>query len=136
MNDTISKQHQFNYPISKVWKAISNAKDISSWFIQADFKAEVGYRYTFIHEKTVIKGEVKTVNPVTNLVYTWKIEGTDVDTTVSWKLEENNEGTLLTLEHSGISQYPGETAVVMFNNYSGGWDDCVKKLDTFLSESK
>lgn len=135
MNDLIRKQYQFSQPISKVWKAISNAEDISAWFIRADFKAVVGYQYTFTHEKTTIKGEVLTALPVTTLVYTWRIEGTDVVTTVSWKLEENKEGTRLTLEHSGISQYPGDTAVLMFNNFKGGWDSCVNNLDTFLSQS-
>jgi uncharacterized protein YndB with AHSA1/START domain len=134
MNDRIIKQHQFKHPIGQVWEAISLAEEISTWFIQADFKAEVGYRYTFTHEQTKIKGKVIQVTPVTDLVYTWQIEGTNVETTVSWKLEENATGTLLTLEHAGISQYPGDTAVVMFNNFKGGWDSCVVNLEKYLSE--
>lgn len=134
MNDRIIKQHQFKHPIGQVWAAISLAEEISTWFIQADFKAEVGYQYTFTHEQTKIKGKVIEVTPVTDLIYTWQIEGTDVETTVSWKLEENATGTLLTLEHAGISQYPGDTAVVMFNNFKGGWDSCVVNLEKYLSE--
>lgn len=119
MHDKIVKTHQFNSPISKVWDAISVADEISSWFIQADFRAEAGYTYTFTHEKTVISGKVLKANPVYELVYTWVVSGTDVETTVSWKLEESGGGTLLTLEHFGISNYPGETAVTMFNNFKG-----------------
>jgi uncharacterized protein YndB with AHSA1/START domain len=133
-NDLITKQHQFNHPIADVWQAISQAEEISTWFIQADFKAEVGYHYTFTHEKTVIKGEVIKANPVTELIYTWIVQGMDAVTTVSWKLEENNSGTLLTLEHSGISNYPGETAIVMFNNFKGGWDSCVDNLEKHLNK--
>ena len=133
MKDIISKQQLFPHPISKIWKAISDGAQISSWFIQADFKPEVGYQYTFTHEKTVIKGEVITAKPVTTLVYTWRIEGTEVVTTVSWKLEESGSGTLLTLEHSGISKYPGESAVMMFNNFDGGWASCISNLEKFLT---
>lgn len=133
-NDKIEKQHQFKQPIEQVWNAISQSEEISEWFIQADFKAEVGYKYTFTHEKTKIVGEVLKANPVFELVYTWIVSGTETITTVSWVLKENENGTLLTLEHSGISNYPGDTAVVMFNNFKGGWDACVNNLEKYLSE--
>ncbi len=133
MKDKISKQHQYQHPIQKVWEAISQEEKISQWFIQANFKAEVGFEYTFIHEQTKIRGKVLKANPVFELVYTWIVSGTGVETTVSWVLEENTEGTLLTLEHSGLSQYPGETAVVMFENFDGGWTSCLNNLQTYLS---
>lgn len=132
MNDKIIKTHQFESPIGKVWQAISSAEEISAWFIQADFKAEAGYKYTFTHEQTIIKGEVLKANPVNELVYTWVVSGTEVETVVSWILEENNQGTMLTLEHSGISNYPGKTAIMMFNNYQGGWNSCVENLEKYL----
>ena len=134
MNDIIEKTHQFKSPIEKVWKAISIAEEISAWFIQADFKAQPGYRYTFTHEKTVINGEVIKANPVYELVYTWIVSGTGIETTVSWRLEENERGTLLTLTHSGISKYPGETAVMMFTNFEGGWNMCIGNLDEYLTK--
>jgi uncharacterized protein YndB with AHSA1/START domain len=92
----------------------------------------VGYQYTFTHQETVITGEVVTANPVYELVYTWIIRGTEAVTTVSWKLVENDQGTLLTLEHSGISNYPGNTAVVMFENFRGGWNTCIRDLEKYL----
>jgi len=134
MQDKITKQQQFSHPISQVWDAISKAEEISSWFIQADFKAEVGYQYTFTHEQTKITGEVVKANPVYELVYTWVVSGTEAVTTVSWRLEETALGTMLTLEHAGISQYPGETAVVMLENYQGGWNECFANLEKYLIE--
>jgi uncharacterized protein YndB with AHSA1/START domain len=132
MNDKISKTHHFDSPIGKVWNAISAAEEISAWFIKADFKPVVGYKYTFTHEQTTITGEVLKANPVHELIYTWIVSGTQAVTTVSWKLEEKENGTTLTLEHSGISNYPGETAIVMFNNFKGGWESCVNNLEKYL----
>ncbi len=138
MNDKIVREHQFEHSINKVWDAISKAEEISEWFITADFKAEQGYKYTFKHEAggviTTINGEVLKVNPVNELIYTWVVEGTDVITTVSWKLEENASGTFLILEHTGISNYPGENAVAMFNSFSGGWERCVNDLQAHLEK--
>lgn len=134
MQDKISKQHQFKYPINDVWKAISEAEEITKWFIQADFKPQTGYKYTFTHEQTKISGKVLKANPVYELIYTWIVGGTEVETVVSWLLEENKEGTLLTLEHSGISNYAGDTAVAMFTNFEGGWNSCIDNLTIYLSE--
>lgn len=136
MKDIIVKEKQYNHSIQEVWNAIANAEEITAWFIKADFKPEVGYNYTFVHEGTTINGEVIQANPVTDLVYTWIVGGTGVETTVSWKLKENDNGTLLTLEHSGISNYPSEEmATNMFTNFSGGWDSCMTNLDKYLAES-
>ncbi len=132
VNDKIVKTHQFNYPISRVWDAISKEEEISAWFIKADFKAEPGYKYTFTNEQTIIEGEVLTANPVYELVYTWIVRGTGVETVVSWKLEEKGGATFLTLEHSGLSNYPGETAIVMFENFEEGWRTCLDNLQQHL----
>ncbi len=132
MNDVITKKHYYSHPIGAVWNAISDAKEISSWFIQADFRPEEGYDYTFKHEDTVIKGKVLKANPVYELVYTWVVGDTEVETVVSWKLSEKDGGTELILEHSGISNYPGETAVVMFTNFNGGWQSCIENLEQHL----
>ncbi len=131
MKDTISKQVEFNHSIDTIWNAITKAEEISTWFIQADFKAENGYQYTFNAGEengcTAITGEVKSATPYT-LIYTWIVQDTDVETTVSWRLERTANGTMLTLEHSGISGYSGDTAVAMFASFDKGWDNCVSSL--------
>ncbi len=138
MKDSISKEHIFNHSIDKVWNAISKAEEISTWFIKADFKAEEGYEYTFTapEEKncTEITGVVKKAHPYT-LVYTWVVAGTDVETLVKWQLEKSDTGTKLYLEHSGISNYTGETAVKMFTSFNGGWDNCIHGLSQYLTQA-
>ncbi len=137
MNDTIRKEKLFDQSIDKIWNAISKAEEISTWFIPADFKAEVGYKYTFTAPKedncTKIMGEVKSAAPY-KLVYSWIVENTDIETIVSWVLEKVGDKTQLILEHSGISNYPDETAISMFNSFNGGWNNCMKQLDKYLME--
>ncbi len=138
MNNVIKKETLLNHPIDTVWNAITKADEISTWFIQADFKAEPGYRYTFTSEPnekgcTTISGEVKEASPY-YLVYTWIVADTDVETTVSWKLEATEGGTKLSLEHSNISKYEGDTAIAMFESFNGGWDNCIIGLTNYLKE--
>ncbi|MHA7057361.1 SRPBCC family protein [Aquimarina sp. M1] len=136
MKDSIRKEHIFKYSIDKVWNAISKEEEISAWFLPADFKAEVGYKYTFNatdeENCSQITGTILQSSPYT-LVYTWMVAKTNVETTVTWKLEKTNEGTKLYLEHSGIANYSGDTAVTMFNSFNGGWDNCIIKISEYLT---
>ncbi len=139
MNDVITKEHVFNHSIDTVWRAITDAKEISTWFIKADFKAEKGYAYTFTSDPndkdcTIINGKVKEATPYT-LIYTWIVSGTHVETTVKWQLEATSSGTKLYLEHSGISNYPEKTAIKMFESFSGGWANCVTELEGYLKKT-
>jgi uncharacterized protein YndB with AHSA1/START domain len=137
MKDSISKEQLLLHPIGKVWSAITQADKISTWFIKADFKAQKGYQYTFTSEGencTQITGEIKQADPYT-LEYTWIVAETNVETTVKWTLQETSEGTVLLLEHTGISNYGGETAVQMFTSFSGGWDNCITGLTEYLKET-
>jgi len=137
MKDVIKKEEIINHPVDKVWNAISRAEEISTWFIKADFKAEVGTPYTFTASEEkgclTITGEVKEASPYT-LVYTWVVAGTDVITTVKWVLEDQGGVTKLYLEHSGISNYSGESAIQMFESFSGGWQDCINQLQSYVSK--
>jgi len=136
MNDLITKEKVFPHPIDKVWNAISKAEEISAWFIQADFKAEKGYHYTFTSKPnedgcTTITGIVKEASPYV-LAYTWVVENTTVETMVTWTLETVTEGTKLQLKHSGVSHYKGDTAIAMFESFNDGWESCMRSLAKYL----
>lgn len=138
MKDVITKEQLLPHAIDTVWNAISRAEEISAWFINADFKAEKGYRYTFTaseeHNCTQITGVVKEADPYT-LVYTWIVQNTETETTVSWHLEAAGEATRLILKHSGISGYPEKSAVAMFGNFNAGWDNCIVELTAYLKNA-
>ncbi|WP_109437440.1 SRPBCC domain-containing protein [Aquimarina sp. AU119] len=137
MKDVIRKEHILNHSIDNVWNAITKQEQISNWFIEADFKAEPGYKYTFTAPEeqncSQITGEVKKANPYT-LIYTWIVAETNIETTVKWELEKTEEGTKLLLEHSGISNYLGENAVTMFTSFNGGWDNYISGLSKYLKQ--
>ena len=133
MKDSIFKEHFYNHSINDVWHSITDAEEIGQWFLKTDFKAEKGAPYTLTYDDGVITGTVLEVNPVYKLVYSWMVGREGVETTVTWSLEEKDGGTLLKLEHTGISAYEGEMATTMFNNFNGGWDNCIDSLGKHLS---
>ncbi|MGB0428358.1 MAG: SRPBCC family protein [Flavobacteriales bacterium] len=132
MTKTITKEKTFNHSIDKVWNAISKGEELTKWFINADFKPEKEFEYTFTSEPnekgcTTITGKVLEANPYT-LIYTWIVAGTSVETTVTWKLTSEGETTKLYLEHAGIEHYSGETALAMMESFEGGWTNCLDLL--------
>jgi len=136
MKDIISKEQLFNHSIQKVWDAITNQEQISTWFIPATFKAEKGFKYSFNasgDECSPIHGEVLEATPYT-LIYSWIVTENPVETIVKWVLEEVEGGTKLYLEHSGISNYNDETAFEMFQSFNGGWDQCLTGLMGYLKD--
>ncbi len=137
MKDSITKEKVFSHSIDKVWKAISVAEEISSWFVKADFKPEVGYKYEFraLGDEVcpLISGVVKEATPYT-LIYTWEVENTNVETLVKWELEKEGEHTKLRIEHTGISNYPEDSAIKMFESFNEGWNNCVTELGKFLEK--
>ncbi|MEM7551486.1 MAG: SRPBCC domain-containing protein, partial [Bacteroidota bacterium] len=95
MIKSVKKEKHYGHSIQDVWNAITDEKQMASWFIQADFKAEKGYQYTFTHQETKIRGTVLEANPVYLLVYTWDVNNSGVETKVKWSLSEKDGGTLL-----------------------------------------
>ena len=136
MSDIIKKEIILNSDIKKVWHAISKEEEISKWFLKADFKAQKDYNYVFKsagEDCTKITGIIIEANPYT-LIYTWIVENTNIETTVKWALKAVENGTKLTLEHSGISGYSEKTAIMMFESFSGGWDNCFNGLNGYLAK--
>ena len=141
MKDRISKEKYYPHQIYDVWNAITNAEQISTWFLKADFKPEQGYQYTFTHEvikpdgecsTTIINGQVLKAEPVNFLSYTWVVDG-KTETIVDWYLEEKDGGTMLRVIHHGISNYPSEEiALNMFTTFSNGWDNCLGNLEKYM----
>jgi len=135
MQDQVTREIELEHPIDTVWKAITNSDDISEWFMKTDFKAEVGAKYTYhsdAEDCEPIHGIVKSADPY-ELVYTWIVEGTEVETLVTWTLEDQGSSTKLRLTHAGISNYGAEMASKMFESYGGGWDNCFEGLTKHLS---
>lgn len=134
-DNVIVKEAFFPHPIGKVWSAISNADQISQWFIKADFKPDVGYEYTFTHEQTVVKGKVLEADPVTNLLYTWTVCGTEpeLNTEVRWSLEEKTDGTKLTITHTGFESYDKNSVAAFFSATEKGWDAVMVELAGYLN---
>lgn len=112
----------------RVWRAITDPAQLSSWLMATDFEAVVGRRFTMRAKPApgfdgLVSGEVLEADPPRRLVYSWS-GGPLKDTLVIWTLEARGEGTWLRLEHRGFSGLAGLGVSVLLGM---GWGRLLRR---------
>ena len=79
---SIVEERMMPHPPEKVWRALTQPALIAQWLMQNDFEPKVGHRFSFRAQPQpgwsgVVNCEVKIVEPLRRLVYTWG-DGTDI----------------------------------------------------------
>ena len=131
----------YRAPIAKVWKAITDKDAMKQWYFDLpDFKPEVGFEFQFnggTEEKTYLHlCKVTEVIPKKKLAYTWRYDGYDGNSLVTWELFEENENTRVRLTHSGLETFPQEVKDFAKSNFVEGWKDIIGNLLANFVESK
>jgi uncharacterized protein YndB with AHSA1/START domain len=92
----------------RVWRALTDSKALSQWYLDNDFSPVVGHQFTFrplpdMGFDGVLCGEIIQVNEPYLLVYTFRGGSIQGETIVTWTLVPDGAGTLLMLQHTGFS---------------------------------
>lgn len=95
------------HPPGRVWRALTDPDLLGRWLMPNDFELELGHRFTFrttpIRDAGfdgVVQCEVLAFEIERMLRIGWR--GGPLDTTVTWHLEAEGNGTRLFLEHGGF----------------------------------
>jgi uncharacterized protein YndB with AHSA1/START domain len=118
-------ERTFDAPVEMVWKAITDRDQMKEWYFDfAEFKPEVGFEFQFIveHEGTVFdhRCRIAEVIPGKKLAYTWRYEGYEGDSLVTFELFPEGGKTRLRLTHEGTDTFP-ETPAYARKNFLRGW---------------
>ena len=130
----VKKERYYNFPIERVWEALTDAEALSNWFMEADFEPEVGYSFTFKEQPRggwdgVLRGEVLTSQPPVKLVYTWRGNRMKHVTRVTWELVKKDTGTIIKLTHSG---FEGLSDLLVGSLHQLGWRRFLRGLSHYL----
>lgn len=119
-------EQTYNAPVEHVWDAITNNEKMKEWyFTLEDFKAEVGFKFTFnggSKEKTYTHlCEVTEVFPGKKLTHSWTYDGYPGESFVTWELfDKGDNKTRLRLTHTGLETFPAEKDFAR-ESFAMGW---------------
>ena len=112
INGDIVIERTYNAPVEKVWNAITNKEEMKKWYFDiADFKAEPGFEFEFVGEgrqgeKFLHLCKVNEVIKNKKLSYSWRYDGYQGDSLVTFELFDEGNKTRVRLTHKGLESFP------------------------------
>jgi uncharacterized protein YndB with AHSA1/START domain len=150
-NDRIEKKILLSAPLSRVWRAISDATEFGQWFrvrLEGAFHAgttilgQVTYPG---YEHLALEMQVVELVPERYFSYRWRPNAIDPQrdysaepmTLVEFTLSEapGGEGTLLTIVESGFMRLPAERRAEAFRANDGGWSAQLQNIGRHVTQS-
>lgn len=114
-----------NAPAELVWKAITDKDQMKQWYFDLkEFKPEVGFEFSFnggppdkVYTHLCKITEVEYCKKIT---YSWRFEGYEGNSFVSFELLPEGSKTRIKLTHEGLETFP---AIPDFakENFVAGW---------------
>lgn len=148
VTDRIETRVEVNAPRSRVWRAVSTAREFATWFgIQLDGEFTAG---ATVRGRITIKGEpvtldlgVERIEPEHYFSYRWhpyaidpKVDYSKEPTTlVEFRLDEiaNGTGTAVTIVESGFDRIPLARRAEAYRMNDKGWAGQSKKLVAYVA---
>ncbi len=140
-NETIVVERSFAVPASKLWTALTDKEEMKAWYFNlAEFKAEPGFKFQFTGGpdggiQYLHLCEVTEAIPGKKLTYSWRYDGYEGISYVSFELFEQDGSTLLRLTHSGIGSFPESNPDLAISNFKEGWNAIINtSLKNYLEQ--
>lgn len=146
--DRIEKQIELKAPVSRVWRALTDAQEFGEWFgVKMEGPFVVGKtargRITYPgYEHLVMEVVVQKIEAEKFFSYTWhpyavdakKDYSKETPTLVEFRLEKTASGTLLRVTESGFDKIPKERREEAFRKNEGGWAQQMKNIERHVAE--
>ncbi len=122
----------YNAPPERVWQAITDNSKMKEWYFDIpDFKPEVGFEFSFTagskEKEYVHLCRVTEVIEGKKLSHTWRYEGYEGDSEVTWELFPEGDKTRVVLTHSGLETFP-HLKDFGRESFAQGWTDIVGRM--------
>src|SRR5690349_12228415 len=129
-NEPLIVERTYNAPADRVWKAITDLDQMRQWYFQlAAFRAEPGFEFQFEggpKGKTYLhKCKVTEVVPGKKLQYSWRYDGYEGNSFVTFELFAEENKTRLKLTHAALETFPVNVPELKKENFAEGWTSII-----------
>lgn len=119
-------------PVDRVWSALTDRDEMAKWYFDMpDFKPVVGTEFDYTAGKNDIQYKhlfkVTRVEPNKVIAYTWRYDGYEGDSEVTFELFAEGDKTRLKLTHAGLETFPA-IADFAAANFAEGWTMIVGQM--------
>jgi uncharacterized protein YndB with AHSA1/START domain len=126
-----------------VWKAITDKDEMKHWYFSLEeFSPEHGFLFRFVSgpdpdRQYLHLCEVTEVDPGKKLAYSWRYEGFEGISLVTFELLNQDGGTLLQLTHAGLGSFPASNPDFDRSNFEQGWTAILSRsLFSYLEKER
>ncbi len=146
MQNCIDKDIVIEAPVSRVWRAITDADEFSAWFgvkLESPFAVGAEMQGMMTNPKYAhirLKLTVETIEPETRFAYRWLPYALDPEvdysketpTTVTFHLSPTEAGTHLRVTECGFDNVPEWRRELAFKMNSSGWEQQVVRIQRYV----
>lgn len=125
-NEPFVIERTYNTSIEKVWKAITDKDEMKQWYFDIEkFKPEVDFEFRFYGENEGRKYthlcKITEVIPYKKLSYSWRYEGYEGSSVVTFEIFAEGSSTRLKLTHEGLETFPINNPDFAKESFIAGW---------------
>ena len=123
-------ERTYSAPVNAVWLALTDKDKMKQWYFDLpEFKAAVGFEFQFYggtEEKQYLhKCSITEVVPEKKLTYSWRYEGYEGVSFVTFELFAEGNTTRLKLTHEGLESFPSTNPDLAKENFAEGWKQII-----------
>jgi uncharacterized protein YndB with AHSA1/START domain len=126
---TLVIERTFTASLSRVWQALTDVNQMREWYFDLpEFKPEPGFEFEFVieHQGNTYdhRCKITEVIPEKKLAYSWRYEGHEGNSLVTFELFPEGDKTRLRLTHEGLDSFP-RTPAFARENFVKGWTEII-----------
>ncbi len=131
MDGPIIVERTFNVPAEKVWKAITDKDEMKKWYFDLkEFRPEPGFEFRFSGGPSEDKQylhicKITEVIPGRKLSHSWRYDGYEGISYVTFELIPEGDKTRLKLTHRGLETFPENNPDFAKENFAAGWQEII-----------
>jgi uncharacterized protein YndB with AHSA1/START domain len=141
-NEPYVIERTYNAPVARVWRALTNRDEMKEWYFDLkEFKAEVGFEFQFTGgeeggEQFLHLCKVTEVIPGQKLTHSWRYDGYEGNSFVTFELFDEDGKTRIRLTHEGLETFPALPAFAK-ENFNKGWTAIIgTALKNYVEETQ
>ena len=130
-SNTVIIERVFDAERSLIWQALTEKDLMKLWYFDLnEFKLEKGFVFRFTGCSAAGTNythtcEITEIIPQKKLSYTWRYDGYEGISLVTFELFDEAEKTKLILTHSGLDTFPSDIPDLAIHKFEEGWIEII-----------